>query len=491
MENREKFASRLGFILVSAGCAIGIGNVWKFPYMCGMYGGAAFIVMYLIFLAILGLPILVCEFSVGRGSGLGMGKAFDKLEPKGSKWHNLKWISVLGSFLLMMFYTMVGGWVIYYAYLEAAGKLSGLDADGVAGVFSNMLSQPQTMMLWTVIAIVISFAVCIMGLKNGVEKVTKVMMIFLIILMFALAVNSLFLKNASAGIKFYLVPDFTAVKKNGLGTTIFAAMSQAFFTLSLGIGAMEIFGSYLDKKKRITGEAINIICLDTLVALMAGFIIIPACFSFGVQPDSGPSLLFITLPNLFNNMKGGRLWGTLFFIFMSFAALSTIIAVFENIIAMFMDMLGCSRKKSVGINFVLITLLSMPAVLGFNLLSNVQPLGEGTGIMDMEDFLVSSNLLPLGSLVFLMFCVRKNGWGFENFIKEANEGEGVKYPKWLRAYMQYVLPIIVTVIYLKGYYDTFAAKGNNILIPWMCFAVLLLIVIFGISLFTGKKKKSK
>lgn len=491
MENREKFASRLGFILVSAGCAIGIGNVWKFPYMCGMYGGAAFIVMYLIFLAILGLPILVCEFSVGRGSGLGMGKAFDKLEPKGSKWHNLKWISVLGSFLLMMFYTMVGGWMIYYAYLEAAGKLSGLDADGVAGVFSNMLSQPQTMMLWTVIAIVISFAVCIMGLKNGVEKVTKVMMIFLIILMFALAVNSLFLKNASAGIKFYLVPDFTAVKKNGLGTTIFAAMSQAFFTLSLGIGAMEIFGSYLDKKKRITGEAINIICLDTLVALMAGFIIIPACFSFGVQPDSGPSLLFITLPNLFNNMKGGRLWGTLFFIFMSFAALSTIIAVFENIIAMFMDMLGWSRKKSVGINFVLITVLSMPAVLGFNLLSNVQPLGEGTGIMDMEDFLVSSNLLPLGSLVFLMFCVRKNGWGFENFIKEANEGEGVKYPKWLRAYMQYVLPIIVTVIYLKGYYDTFASKGNNILIPWMCFAVLLLIVIFGISLFTGKKKKSK
>lgn len=491
MENREKFASRLGFILVSAGCAIGIGNVWKFPYMCGMYGGAAFIVMYLIFLAILGLPILVCEFSVGRGSGLGMGKAFDKLEPKGSKWHNLKWISVLGSFLLMMFYTMVGGWMIYYAYLEAAGKLSGLDADGVAGVFLNMLSQPQTMMLWTVIAIVISFAVCIMGLKNGVEKVTKVMMIFLIILMFALAVNSLFLKNASAGIKFYLVPDFTAVKKNGLGTTIFAAMSQAFFTLSLGIGAMEIFGSYLDKKKRITGEAINIICLDTLVALMAGFIIIPACFSFGVQPDSGPSLLFITLPNLFNNMKGGRLWGTLFFIFMSFAALSTIIAVFENIIAMFMDMLGWSRKKSVGINFVLITVLSMPAVLGFNLLSNVQPLGEGTGIMDMEDFLVSSNLLPLGSLVFLMFCVRKNGWGFENFIKEANEGEGVKYPKWLRAYMQYVLPIIVTVIYLKGYYDTFAAKGNNILIPWMCFAVLLLLVIFGISLFTGKKKRSK
>lgn len=488
MADREKFASRLGFILVSAGCAVGIGNVWKFPYICGMYGGAGFILMYLVFLIILGLPILVCEFTVGRGSGLGMGKAFEKLEPKGTKWHIFKWISILGSFLLMMFYTMVGGWMLYYAYLELTGKMTGLDADGVANVFSTMLSQPLTMGLWALIAIVISFGVCILGVKNGVEKVTKVMMSFLIILMIVLAVNSVFLPNASEGIKFYLVPNFKSVAKNGIGTSVFAAMSHAFFTLSIGIGAMEIFGSYLDKKKRITGEAVNIILLDTFVALMAGFIIIPACFSFGVEPGAGPSLLFITLPNLFNNMAGGRIWGTMFFIFMSFAALSTIIAVFENIIAAFIDMNGWSRKKSVGINFVLITVLSIPAIIGFNILSKIEPLGAGTTIMDLEDFLVSYNLLPLGSLVFVLFCVNKNGWGFENFLKEANTGTGKIFPKWIRVYMQYILPLIVSVIYLKGYYDTFASQSKTQLIFWMCLACAMLIVIFGISIFTGRKK---
>lgn len=493
MAEREKFGSRLGFILVSAGCAVGIGNVWKFPYMCGMYGGAAFILMYLVFLVVLGLPILVCEFTVGRGSRMGMGTAFEQLEPKGSRWHLLKWISIFGSYLLMMFYTMVGGWMLYYAYLEAFGKLSGLDSGGVADYFTAMLSQPGTMAGWTVAAIVLSFGVCVLGLKNGVEKITKVMMSLLIILMLALACNSLFLSNAGEGVKFYLVPDFKSVAEKGLGNAVFAAMSQAFFTLSLGIGAMEIFGSYLDRKKRIVGEAVNIVLLDTLVALMAGFIIIPACFSFGVEPDSGPSLLFITLPNLFNDMPGGRVWGTLFFIFMSFAALSTIIAVFENIVAMYMDMNGWSRKKAVGVNFVLITVLSMPAVLGFNLLSGFQPLGEGSSVMDLEDFLVSSNLLPLGSLVFVMFCVRKNGWGFENFLKEANEGNGLKFPKGaaIRIYMQYVLPIIVTVIYLKGYYDTFSSRPKPLLIFWMCFAAALLCVIFGISIFAGKGKKSK
>lgn len=488
MAGREKFASRLGFILVSAGCAVGIGNVWKFPYICGIYGGAAFIVMYLVFLLILGLPILVCEFTVGRGSRLGMGKAFETLEPKGTKWHNLKWISILGSFLLMMFYTMVGGWMMYYAYLEITGKMVGLDSSGVANVFSEMLAQPVTMSFWALIAIVISFGICALGVKNGVEKVTKVMMGFLIVLMMALAVHSFILPNASEGIKFYLVPDFKSVAENGLGTAVFAAMSHAFFTLSIGIGAMEIFGSYLDRKKKITGEAINIILLDTFVALMAGFIIIPACFSFGVEPNSGPSLLFITLPNLFNNMAGGRVWGTMFFIFMSFAALSTIVAVFENIIAMFMDMNGWSRKKSVAVNFVLITVLSVPAILGFNLLSKFQPLGSGTSVMDLEDFLVSYNLLPLGSLVFVMFCVRKNGWGFENFLKEANKGSGINFPKWIRIYMQYILPVIVTVIYLKGYYDYFIPQGKTVTIGWMCFAVLLLLLIFGISVFTGKKK---
>lgn len=488
MAGREKFTSRLGFILVSAGCAVGIGNVWKFPYICGMYGGAAFIVIYLIFLLILGLPILVCEFTVGRGSGLGMGRAFEKLEPKGTKWHIFKWISILGSFLLMMFYTMVGGWMLYYAYLELTGKMTGLDASGVADVFSNMLSQPQTMGLWALIAIVVSFGICALGVKNGVEKITKIMMSLLIILMITLAVHSVFMPNASEGIRFYLVPDFSTVAENGIGTSVFAAMSHAFFTLSIGIGAMEIFGSYLDKKKRITGEAINIILLDTFVALMAGFIIIPACFSFGVEPDSGPSLLFITLPNLFNNMSGGRVWGTMFFIFMSFAALSTLVAVFENIIAAFIDMKGWSRKKSVVINFILITVLSIPAIIGFNLLSKIEPLGSGTSIMDLEDFLVSYNLLPLGSLVFVLFCVNKNGWGFENFLREANTGDGTKFPKWIRLYMQYILPIIVSVIYLKGYYDTFSQQSTAQLIFWMCLAVAMLIVIFGISIFTGRKK---
>lgn len=490
MEKREQFASQLGFILVSAGCAVGIGNVWKFPYICGMYGGAAFIVMYLLFLIILGFPILVAEFAVGRGSQMGMGRAFEKLEPKGTKWHNLKWISIIGCYLLMSFYTMVGGWMLYYAYLEITGKLSGLDVDGVGNAFSTMLSQPQTMGFWAFIAIVLSFAVCALGVKNGVEKITKVMMSLLVVLMVALAINSATLPNASEGIKFYLVPNFSVVKQTGFGTAVFAAMSHAFFTLSLGIGAMEIFGSYLDKKKRLGGEAVNVMVLDTFVALMAGFIIIPACFAFGVQPDSGPSLLFITLPNVFNQMAGGRIWGALFFIFMSFAALSTIIAVFENLIAAFMDMKGWSRSKSVAVNFIIITAISIPAILGFNLWSKVQLLGEGTGIMDVEDFIVSYNLLPLGSLVFVMFCVRKNGWGFENFIKEANTGEGLKFPNWARAYMQYVLPIVVIIVYLKGYYDFFANHEPAQRIAWMAFAVLLMLVIFGIVFFTGRKKKS-
>lgn len=490
MEKREQFASQLGFILVSAGCAVGIGNVWKFPYICGMYGGAAFIVMYLLFLIILGFPILVAEFAVGRGSQMGMGRAFEKLEPKGTKWHNLKWISIIGCYLLMSFYTMVGGWMLYYAYLEITGKLSGLDVDGVGNAFSTMLSQPQTMGLWAFIAIVLSFAVCALGVKNGVEKITKVMMSLLVVLMVALAINSATLPNASEGIKFYLIPNFSVVKQTGFGTAVFAAMSHAFFTLSLGIGAMEIFGSYLDKKKRLGGEAVSVMVLDTFVALMAGFIIIPACFAFGVQPDSGPSLLFITLPNVFNQMAGGRIWGALFFIFMSFAALSTIIAVFENLIAAFMDMKGWSRSKSVAVNFIIITAISIPAILGFNLWSKVQLLGEGTGIMDVEDFIVSYNLLPLGSLVFVMFCVRKNGWGFENFIKEANTGEGLKFPNWARAYMQYVLPIVVIIVYLKGYYDFFANHKPAQRIAWMAFAVLLMLVIFGIVFFTGRKKKS-
>lgn len=488
MQKREKFSSRLGFILVSAGCAVGIGNVWKFPYICGMYGGAAFIVMYLIFLLIMGLPILVCEFTVGRASRMGMGRALEKLEPEGTKWHSLKWISIAGSYLLMMFYTMVGGWMLYYGYMELTGKMAPLDSAGVEQAFSSMRGDTGTMLLWTFVTIVVSFIICAFGLKNGVEKVTKVMMTCLILLMVVLAVHSFTLPNASDGIKFYLVPNFKSVIKQGMGTAVFAAMSHAFFTLSVGIGAMEIFGSYLNRDKKITGEAVNVILLDTFVALTAGFIIIPACFAYGVEPNAGPSLLFITLPNLFNNMAGGRFWGTLFFVFMSFAALSTIVAVFENIIAIFMDMLGWSRKKAVAVNLVLISALSVPAVLGYNVFSAFQPLGEGTSVMDLEDFLVSYNLLPLGSLVFVLFCVRKNGWGFENFLKEANIGKGINFPRSIRVYMQYVLPLIIVVIYLKGYYDTFAPMGKGALIGWMCFAVTLLLVIFGISVFTGSSK---
>lgn len=491
MEKREAFASRLGFILVSAGCAVGIGNVWKFPYICGMYGGAAFIVMYLIFLVLLGFPILVSEFAVGRGSRFGMGRAFEKLEPKGTKWHNLKWISIVGCFLLMSFYTMVGGWMLYYAYLEISGRLSGLSVEQVGGVFNEMLGQPLTMGFWAFIAIAISFGICALGVKNGVEKITKIMMSLLIVLMVALAIHSATLPNASDGYRFYLVPDFKGIKEQGLGTAIFAAMSHAFFTLSLGIGAMEIFGSYLGKEKKLGGEAISVMALDTFVALTAGFIIIPACFAFGVQPDSGPSLLFITLPNLFNQMAGGNIWGAMFFVFMSFAALSTIVAVFENLIATFMDMNGWKRSKSVGVNFVIVTAISIPAILGFNVLSKIQPLGDGTGIMDLEDFIVSYNLLPLGSLLFVMFCVRKNGWGFDNFLKEANTGSGLRFPKWSRAYMQYILPIIVTVVYLKGYYDFFVGEQTTVRILWMAFALLLLAVIFGVSLLTGRKKNNK
>ena len=489
MKEREQFGSRLGFILVSAGCAIGLGNVWKFPYICGMYGGAAFIVMYVIFLALLGLPILICEFSVGRASRKGIGKAFEVLEKKGTNWHRLKWMGIIGSYILMMFYTMVGGWMFYYAYLELSGKLAGLNADGVKETFNNMLGNPGSMMFFAIIAILLSFGVCALGLQNGVERITKVVMSLLLGLIVILAIHSFALPNASVGIKFYLVPNVELVKQSGIGEAVFAAMTHAFFTLSIGMGAMEIFGSYLDKKRSLTGEAISIVLLDTFVALMAGFIIIPACFAYGVQPDAGPSLLFITLPNVFNNMAGGRIWGTCFFIFMSFAALSTIIAVFENIISFYMDMGGWSRKKAVIFNIVLIIALSLPAVLGFNLLSGFQPMGAGSSVMDLEDFLVSYNLLPLGSMIFVLFCVKKNGWGWENFRKEANDGKGLKISNKLQFYMTYILPAIIVIVYLKGYYDTFAKMGPKVLAGWMTFAAVLLAIIFGLSSVKKKTKK--
>lgn len=490
MKQRESFSSRLGFILVSAGCAIGLGNVWKFPYICGQYGGAAFIVIYLIFLAILGLPIIICEFAIGRGSGHSIAVAFEDLEPKGTKWHHLKWISIIGCYLLMMFYTMVGGWMIYYAYRTAAGHFEGASAADISQKFADMLGSAPTMLGWMVLTVLLAFAICALGFQNGVEKITKVLMSALLVLIVILAVHSLFLPGAGEGVRFYLIPDFGLVKEYGIGTVVYAAMSHAFFTLSVGIGAMAIFGSYLNKDRSLFGEAGNIVLLDTFVALMAGFIIIPACFAFGVEPDSGPSLLFITLPNVFTNMAGGRIWGTCFFVFMSFAALSTIIAVFENILAFYMDNLGWSRKKAVQLNIPLIILLSIPAVLGFNLWSGFAPMGAGTNIMDVEDFLVSYNLLPLGSMVFVLFCVRKNGWGFKNFLQEINTGNGLKLngSQTLQFYMSYILPLIIIIVYLKGYYDTFASKGTAILIGWMVFAVALLAAIIAITL---KKPKQE
>ena len=486
MTSRENFSSRLGFILVSAGCAIGLGNVWKFPYICGQYGGAAFIAIYLVFLAILGLPIIICEFAVGRGSGHGMAVAFDILEAKGSRWHWLKWISILGCYLLMMFYTMVGGWMIGYVFKTASGQLTNVTPSAVADTFSAMLASPGEMTFWMIITVLLSFGVCALGLQKGVEKITKVMMTILMVLMLILAIHSLVLPGAGAGVKFYLVPDFQLVKEAGIGNVVFAAMSHAFFTLSVGIGAMEIFGSYLKKDRTIGGEAVNIILLDTFVALMAGFIIIPACFAYGVAPGAGPSLLFITLPNIFNHMAGGRIWGTAFFVFMSFAALSTVIAVFENIIAFYIDLKGFSRKKVVAGNVIFMILLSLPAVLGFNKLAAFQPIGPGSSIMDLEDFLVSYNLLPLGSMIFVLFCTKKNGWGWEGFRKEANEGKGPKLPEWLRFYMSYILPAIIVVVYLKGYYDTFKPKGTGYLVGWMIFACVLLLAIFGIANYKKK-----
>lgn len=491
MENRESFGSRLGFILVSAGCAIGLGNVWKFPYICGENGGAAFIMIYLAFLVILGLPILVCEFAVGRGSRRSVATAFYQLEPQGSKWHRAKWFGMFGNVLLLMFYAMVGGWMLYYAYKTGTGQMVGLDTEGVAATFSGMLASPGTLIFWTIVTMLITVSISAFGLRNGVERVTKVMMLLLIGIMLLLAAHSVLLSNASEGVRFYLVPDFSKLVDNGIGNVVFAAMSHAFFTLSVGMGAMEIFGSYLDKKRKLTGEALSVLLLDTFVALVAGLIIIPACFAYGVKPDAGPSLLFITLPNVFNHMPAGSLWGTLFFIFMSFAALSTVVAVFEGIVSMSMETFGWERKKAVIIDMVLIVVLSLPAIFGFNVLAAIQPLGPGSSIMDLEDFIVSYNILPLGSLIFVLFCVKRNGWGFEAFLEEADAGVGMNFPRAIKGYMQFGLPLIVVIIYLKGYYDKFVVFGTKTLVFWMIIATLFLAFIFSLSFMMDHKEKGQ
>lgn len=454
---RERFSSRLGFILISAGCAIGLGNVWRFPYIVGSYGGAAFVLIYLLFLVILGLPIVIMEFSVGRASHASAALSFDKLEPKGSKWHWYKYGAIAGNYLLMMFYTTIGGWMVYYFCKMASGGFVGLAPDSVANVFSDMLTRPGMMTGFMIFAVIACFAVCGMGLQNGVEKITKIMMILLLGLLIVLAIRAVTLPDAGAGLEFYLKPDFGKLMENGLFESIYAALGQSFFTLSIGIGAIAIFGSYIDRNRSLTGEAICVTALDTCVAFIAGLIIFPSCFAYGINPGQGPSLIFVTLPNVFNSMSGGRLWGTLFFLFMVFAAASTIIAVFENIISCSMDLTGCGRKKAVIVNMVAVIILSLPCVFGYNLWSSFAPLGEGSAVLDLEDFIVSNNLLPLGSLIYLLFCTSRYGWGWKNFIEEADAGQGLKFPKWARAYVSYILPLIVLFIFVQGYISKFFA----------------------------------
>ena len=443
MKEREQFKSRIG-------CAIGIGNVWRFPYVVGENGGGIFVLFYLIFLLLIGVPILSMEFSVGRASKKSPVKSFKVLEKTNQKWHLHGYMSLLGNICLMIFYTTVSGWMLKYFYNFLTGQFNGLSTADVQNVFSQVLASPSTNVFWMIVVVALGMFICSKGLQNGVERITKVMMIGLLGLIVVLAIHGVLLDGGMVGVKFYLYPDFQKISEIGLMNVIVSAMNQAFFTLSIGIGSMAIFGSYLNKEQTLLKEATNVAVLDTFVAIMAGLIIFPACFSFGINPDSGPSLIFITLPNVFVSMAGGQIWGALFFLFMSFASLSTVIAVFENIIACTMELLNIERKKAVVINFIVISILSLPCALGFNVLSGIQPLGTGSTILDLEDLIVSQFLLPLGSLVYLLFCTSKYGWGFENYQKEANIGKGLKVPHWVKFYVTIILPIIVIFVFING-----------------------------------------
>lgn len=452
---REKLGSRLGFILLSAGCAIGIGNVWRFPYVAGRYGGGAFVLIYLFFLVIMGLPVMTMEFAVGRASKKSIIKSFQQLEKPGTKWHLYGYIGMAGNYCLMMFYTTVAGWMLYYFYLMLSGRFAGADATAVGQVFGDMLAKPGVMAVLMILVVAVGFGICSAGLQSGVERITKVMMVALLGIMVLLAIHSLTMEGGMSGIAFYLKPDFDRMMEVGIGETMVGAMNQAFFTLSLGIGAMAIFGSYIGKEHTLLKESVNIAVLDTFVAIVAGLIIFPACFSFGINPDSGPSLIFVTLPNVFNSMAGGRIWGALFFIFMSFAAFSTVLAVFENIISCNMDMWKITRKKACLINMFLVAALSLPCVLGFNLWAGFMPFGEGSNVLDLEDFLVSNLILPAGSFVYLLFCVTKKGWGFDCYLEEANTGKGLKMAKALRFYLKFILPVLILFIFFQGIIDKF------------------------------------
>ena len=450
---REHLGSRLGFILLSAGCAIGIGNVWKFPYITGQNGGAIFVLIYVACLVLLGLPVMTMEFAMGRAAQKSPVKMYQELKP-GSKWSTHGIVCMVGNILLLMCYCTIAGWMIQYFVDIAMGKFAGLDAGAVASMFSAMTQSTGSMAFYTITVVVLATIVCSFSLQGGLERITKIMMTLLLSIMIILAINSCLLDGAAEGLKFYLMPSWSNVEKAGIGNVIVAAMNQAFFSLSLGMGSMAIFGSYLKKERSLMGESVNVVCLDTFVAFTAGLIIFPACSAFGVEADSGPGLVFITLPNIFNNMAGGRIWGSLFFVFMSFAALSTVFAVFENIVACVRDVTGWERKKACLITGISLCFLTMPCVLGFTVLSHVTFLG--LSIMDFEDFLVSNIILPGGSLLFAIFCVARYGWGWDKFVAEANEGTGLKVAKWMRPYMTFVVPAIITFIFVYGLYNFFA-----------------------------------
>ena len=447
---RESFKSRLGFLLVSAGCAIGIGNVWRFPYVVGENGGGIFVLFYLLFLVAMGLPVLTMELAVGRGSRKSAVLAYKELEKPKSKWHIHGWFAILGCYVLMMYYTTVSGWMVSYFYKFVTGEFkAGMDADATGSVFSDLLADPKQMGFWMILTVIVGFIVCSRGLQNGLERISKIMMTALLVLIVVLAVHSITLSGAGEGLRFYLIPNLSTVEKVGIGNVISAAMNQAFFTLSLGVAAMEIFGSYMSKDHALAGEGVRICALDTFVAVMSGLIIFPACFSYGVEVTSGPKLIFVTLPNVFVNMTGGRIWGSLFFLFMTFASFSTVIAVFENIMSFAMDMFGWSRNKTAIINCIIILIASLPCVLGYNVWSELHLIG-GRDVLDSEDFLVSNLLLPLGSLIYLLFCVTKWGWGFDNYIEEVNTGSGLKMSRKLKPYFQFVLPVLILIILIQG-----------------------------------------
>ncbi len=447
---RESFKSRLGFLLVSAGCAIGIGNVWRFPYVVGENGGGIFVLFYLLFLVAMGLPVLTMELAVGRGSRKSAVLAYKELEKPKSKWHIHGWFAILGCYVLMMYYTTVSGWMVSYFYKFVTGEFkAGMDVDATGSVFSDLLADPKQIGFWMILTVIVGFIVCSRGLQNGLERISKIMMTALLVLIVVLAVHSITLSGAGEGLRFYLIPNLSTVEKVGIGNVISAAMNQAFFTLSLGVAAMEIFGSYMSKDHALAGEGVRICALDTFVAVMSGLIIFPACFSYGVEVTSGPKLIFVTLPNVFVNMAGGRIWGSLFFLFMTFASFSTVIAVFENIMSFAMDMFGWSRNKTAIINCIIILIASIPCVLGYNVWSDLHLIG-GRDVLDSEDFLVSNLLLPLGSLIYLLFCVTKWGWGFDNYIEEVNTGSGLKMSRKLKPYFQFVLPVLILIILIQG-----------------------------------------